>query len=136
MALVAPFRAEPPTVHARHFLSCISADEVITGLRYFRQQIGRPLVLVWGRLAADRSRRVRDFLARHQADYRVEWLPGYAPELNPEEQCNNCVKLALLNVVPETVEDLRALASRHFKRLARKPHLLYHFFQHTGLSVT
>ena len=66
----------------------------------------------------------------------MEWLPGYAPELNPEEPCNNAVKLAMLNAVPESIDALRALARVNFARLSRKPQMLAHLFHDAGLSVT
>lgn len=136
VAVTAPLDGAPPQLYARHFLGCVHAEEVIAGLRYFRARIGHPLTIVWDHLSAHRARVVREFLARHPDDFHVEWLPGYAPELNPEEQCNNCVKLALLNATPQSDDELRTLARQHFQRLARKPHLLNHFFAHAGLSVT
>ena len=135
VAVTAPLDGAPPQLYARHFLGCIHATDVLVALRYFRARIGSPLTIVWDHLSAHRARVVRDFVACHADDFHVEWLPGYAPELNPEEQCNNCVKLALLNATPRSDADLRALARHHFQRLARKPHLLQHFFDHAGLSV-
>lgn len=136
VAVTAPLDGAAPRLYARHFLGCVHAEEVILALRYFRARIGRPLVIVWDHLSAHRARVVRDFLDRHANDFQVEWLPGYAPELNPEEQCNNCVKLAMLNATPRSDDELRALARRQFQRLGQKPHLLLHFFAHAGLSVT
>ena len=136
VAVTAPLDGRLPALYARHVLGTIHGEEVIGALRYFRTKIGHRLIIVWDHLAAHRKTCVRDFLAQHPKDFRVEWLPGYAPELNPEEQCNNCVKLAMLNALPDTDDALRRLARVTFQRLARKPHLLYHFFQHAGLSVT
>lgn len=133
--MTAPLDGAPPTLYARHFPGAIHAEEVIPTLRYFRARIGRPLTVVWDHLSAHRAARVRDFLAQHPTDFHVEWLPGYAPELNPEEQCNNCVKLALLNAVPRSDDDLRRLARTYFTQLAHKPHLLTHFFTHAGLNL-
>lgn len=136
IAVTAPLDGRRPRLYARHFLGTVRHGEVITALRYFRARIRRPLLIVWDHLTAHRSREVRDFVAAHPADFHVEWLPGYAPELNPEEQCNNCVKLAMLNAVPRSVDELRHLARVNFMRLDHKPHLIDHFFRHAGLSVT
>jgi transposase len=135
IALTAPLDGTQPRLYARHFLDTIHGEEVIVGLRYFRARIGRPLIIVWDHLAAHRARIVTDFVARHPADFRIEWLPGYAPELNPEEPCNNAVKLAMVNATPESIDALRALARVNFVRLGRKPQMLEHFFQYAGLSV-
>src|SRR3712207_7027164 len=39
------------------------------------------------------------FLAAHPQDFAVAYLPAYAPELNPEEPCNACVKRAMENAL-------------------------------------
>lgn len=135
VAVTAPLDGARAHLYARHFLGTVHASEVLAALRYFRRRIGQPLVIVWDHLTAHRAAVVRDFLAAHPADFQVEWLPGYAPELNPEEQCNNCVKLAMLNAAPASIEAMRRLARVNFTRLGRKPHLLHHFFAHAGLNV-
>lgn len=136
VAVTAPLDPrDPPRLYARHCLESLRTAHVITMLRYLRARVG-PLVIVWDHLTAHRSKRVRAFLARHPKDFQVEWLPGYPPELNLEEQCNNCVKLAMLNAVPTSVDELRHSVRVNFQRLGRKPHLLHHFFQHAGLNVT
>lgn len=73
-ARVAPLDG-PARLYARHFLGGIHGADVITALRYFRRRIGRPLVIVWDRLPAHRSKPVQAFIARHAADYPIEWLP-------------------------------------------------------------
>jgi transposase len=62
--------------------------------------------------------------------------PAYAPELNPEEQCNALVKRAMANALPGSVDDLHRLAHREFGRLKRHPEMIVRFFRHAGLSVT
>jgi hypothetical protein len=59
----------------------------------------------------------------------------YAPELNPEEQCNALVKRAMANALPGSVDDLHRLARREFGRLNRHPEMIVRFFRHAGLSV-
>jgi transposase len=43
------------------------------------------LLVVWDGLPAHRARVVGDFIRAQQGRLAVEWLPGYAPELNPLE---------------------------------------------------
>jgi transposase len=71
---------------------------------------------------------VRTFVAAHPADYRLESLPPYAPDLNPEVLCNGAVKRALRNAAPGSVDDLH--------RLGRRPALLHSYTRHTGLRVS
>jgi transposase len=123
-------------LYARHFRTAISSRCVILALRYVRQTIGTPLLVVWDRLNAHRSRATSAFIAAHAQDFAVAYLPAYAPELNPEEQCNAVVKCAMANALPGSVDDLHRLARREFGRLKRRPEMIVSFFRHAGLSVT
>jgi len=125
-----------PRLYARHFRGTIHAEEVIAALRSFRRRIGRPLLVIWDGLPAHRAKLVETFVAAHAADYRIEWLPPYAPDLNPEELCNGAVKQEVLNATPESVDALLHQARRGFIRLGRRPHVLLGFFRHVGLDVT
>ena len=121
---------------ARHFRGSVSSEEVILALRHFRRGAGAPLLVVRGRLNAHRARRTAAFLAAHPRDFAVAYLPAYAPELNPEEQRNACVKRAMANALPTSVADLHRLARREFRRLQHRPELIVGCFRHAGLSVT
>lgn len=134
--LTAPLAGAPARLHARHFAGTIDSARVVASLPYFRRKVGRPLLVVWDRLNAHVSRRTRAWLAARPADFAVAYLPGYAPDLNPEEQCNRHVKHALLNAVPADAAELEAGARREFRRLGRQPALLASFFRHAGLRVT
>jgi transposase len=120
---------------ARHFRSSISSRCVILALRHFRRKIGTPLLVVWDRLNAHRSRATTAFITAHPQDYAVASLPAYAPDLNPEEQCNALVKRAMENALPGSVADLHRLARREFGRLQRRPEMIVSCFRHAGLSV-
>ncbi|WP_187144498.1 transposase [Microvirga massiliensis] len=123
-------------LYARHFRASVSSRTVIQALRYFRRQIGTPLLVVWDRLNAHRARATSAFIAAHARDFAVAYLPAYAPELNPEEQCNARVKRALENALPGSVATLHHLVRREFHRLQHRPDMIVSFFRHAGLSVT
>lgn len=108
---------------------------MISALRYFHRRIGAPLLVVWDRLNAHRSQATTAFIAAHPQDYAVAYLPAYAPDLNPEEQCNACVKRAMENALPGSVADLHRLVRREFARLQRRPEMIVNFFHPAGLSV-
>ena len=123
-------------LYARHFRTSLSSETVISALRSFRRQIGTPLLVVWDRLNAHRSKLTSAFIAAHPQDFAVAYLPAYAPELNPEEQCNAVVKRAMENALPGSVDDLHRLVRLEFVRLQRQPKMIVSFFRHAGLSVT
>lgn len=123
-------------LYARHFRTSVTSQTVISALRSFRRNIGTPLLVVWDRLNAHRSQLTTAFIAAHPKDFAVAYLPAYAPELNPEEQCNAFVKRAMENALPGSVDDLHRLVRLEFARLQRRPKMIVRFFRHAGLSVT
>jgi transposase len=137
VCLTAPLGGRPPRLFARHFLGTVHAPELITAVRYFQRRLGGgPLILVLDRLNVHRARVTQAFFARHCDEFLLEWLPSYAPELNPDEQCNGWVKRDTLNALPASDGELRRVARRGFQRLARQPPVMRQFFAHAGLSVT
>ena len=85
-----------------------------------------PGLVVWDRLNAHRA---AVFLATHPRNFAVAYLPAYAPELNPEEQSNACVKRAMANALLDSVNDLHRLARREFRRLQYRPELIVGCFR-------
>jgi len=117
----------------RHFDHAIHGADVLVGLKHFRRHLPGPLILVWDRLSAHRDRQVQEWI-ESQPDLFVEWLPPYAPNLNPEELCHGNVKVQLRGAMPESTPELRRLVNQGFARLRRRPETLIAFFHHAGLQ--
>ena len=69
----------------RLYPGAIRQAEVIDFLQALVRQIDKPLLIVWDRWPAHRSRRVREFIELSEGHIGTEYLPAYAPELNPVE---------------------------------------------------
>ena len=69
----------------RLYAGAVKSPQVIDFLQALVQHIRKPLLLVWDRLPAHRSRLVRDYIDQFDGRVQVEYLPAYAPELNPVE---------------------------------------------------
>ena len=121
-------------IYKRHFRRTINAECVITTLEHVRRQVGGGFILVWDRARPHRARVVTAYLAAHP-EIKVEWLPPYAPELNPEEYCHGNVKERMRNSAPASVEQMQQQVERGFNRLRRRPDLLLGFIRHAGLTV-
>jgi transposase len=78
-------------IYKRHFEHAIGATEILVALKHFQRHISRPMILIWDRLIAHRAVIVQDYVAVHP-DIKVEWLPPYAPDVNPEEGCHGNIK--------------------------------------------
>lgn len=109
----------------------ISALDVVEFLRHLLRHIRRPITIVWDRSNThDRSKAVRVWLAKHP-EIRTERFPGYAPELNPDEQVWTHVKHGrLANFVPADSDHLRRRVRCELARLKRHPELLASFVRH------
>ncbi len=70
-----------------------------------------------------------------QPDIDMEWLPGYAREINPEECCHGNAKQHLKNATPADKGQVRIMLDREFARIRRRPDLILGFFHRAGLTV-
>ena len=136
VALVAPSERKSAHLYSWHRQGSIDTDDVIAAIQYFRRKVGRPLTIVWDRLNQHRASKLKAFVSRHRVDFRLEYLPPYAPDLNPEEGCNGVVKNDMRNGTPDSVDELRAGVRLSFQRLGRRPDTLAAFFRHAGLDVS
>jgi transposase len=121
-------------IFKRQFEGSIDSPKLIQGLEHFRYHIGRPFIIIWDRSRTHRSNLLKDYLANHP-DVLVEFLPAYAPELNPEEFCHGNVKRSMRNAVFTSKEDIRKKSDKHFSRLRKRPDVLLGCFQHAGLPL-
>lgn len=100
--------------------------DVVQFLQHLLDQVPGKLLVVWDGISTHRSRAVRDFLAAG-ATHRlwIEPLPGYAPELNPDEGIWSYLKqVALRNVVCYTLEHLRSQLEQAVAQLKQQSHII------------
>ena len=99
------------------------APEVVDFLRHLLRQIPGPLLVIWDGAPIHRAQPVKDFLAQGAAArLQLEQLPGYAPELNPDEGIWNYLKhVELRNLCCADLAELRLELGLAVKRLRRKP---------------
>lgn len=98
-------------------------------------RLGRPITLVMDRLAAHRSAAKR-LKARFGRRVVIEWLPAYAPDLNPTEQVWQRAKwVDLANFLPADVDELREAMVESLARTRGQQALLRSFFRHARLPL-
>ncbi len=100
--------------------------EVVAFLRHLLRQIPGPLLVLWDGAPIHRAQPVKDFLAQGAAArLRLEQLPGYAPELNPDEGIWNYLKhVELRNLCCADLSELRLELDLAVKRLRHRRHVL------------
>ena len=112
----------------------IREPEVIDFLQALVRHIDRPLLIVWDRLPAHRGGLVREFIALSQGHIVTEYLPAYAPELNPVEYIWSYWKQhELPNVCPKDYGELNERARKALRRMRRKPRLITAFWKQSSL---
>lgn len=106
----------------------VRTADMVQYLCELHRQYGRPLLVVMDRLKVHHAA-VRRLHQRGAKWLHVEWLPAYAPELNPVEAIWSQAKYTdLANFVPDDVDQLcdeviNAVGELHFH-----PHRLRSFF--------
>lgn len=97
---------------------------------------GHAVILVWDHLPAHRSREMSQFLWNQRAWLQIEWLPGYAPDLNPTEGVWSNIKgREMANLCPELMEEATNAFRRGLRRVGHTHRLPLSFLRHAGLSL-
>lgn len=111
----------------------VRTPEVEAFLRQVQRQIRRPLVVVMDRLGAHKGPASR--LAGDER-FQIEWLPGYAPDLNPVEAVWSQSKYCdLANYIAADILDVELEAEMSLEATQRNPKLLRSFFQAAQLDL-
>lgn len=104
----------------------IRSQGVVRFLTHLLRHLPGKLLIIWDGSPIHRSRVIQDYLASGAAErIHLERLPGYAPELNPDEGIWNYLKrVELKNVCCRDLAHLRAELSKATKRLRRKQRVI------------
>ena len=118
----------------RLFPGAIRAPQVIEFLRHLQRHLPGKLLVVWDGLQTHRSRLVREYVARQRGRLVLEFLPAYAPELNPVEYLWGYWKQhELPNFCPTDYAQLSGHARRALRRIQRRPTLVTAFWKQAEL---
>ncbi len=113
----------------------IHTEEVVEFVRQLRKQLQRPLIICWDRWQVHRSAAKRLRASRLQ-NIEFEWLPAYAPELNPAEPRWSHTKYAdLANFVPIDVNHLKRNIRSSLKKQLANHRLKLSFFKAAMLKL-
>ena len=149
---------EPPILHAPcsyDHLSAISAitpngqlllhvqeeayhgDDVVGFLKHVLRHIPGKLLILWDGASIHRSQAIKDFLSAGAAQrIHLERLPGYAPDLNPDEGIWSYLKYReLKNVVCQNTTELRYQLRLAVARLRHKRHVIQGCIAQAGLTL-
>ena len=113
----------------------IRFGEAIELITLVHRHLGRGFILVLDRYNVHRKA-VRLLREKHPAWFDAEWLPAYAPDLNPVEQVWNHSKYSdLANFIADDVDHLQRELDGSIRGQCCNVGLLRSFFKHAGLSL-
>lgn len=103
-----------------------SGEDVVRFLKSLRRKTGKRLLIIWDGASIHTGQAVKAYLKAGAARYyHLERLPGYAPELNPDEGVwNHLKRVELGNVCCANLKELADKVKAGFRRLRRKPQAL------------
>jgi transposase len=112
-------------------------EDVVRFLEHLMRQIPEKLLVVWDGSPIHRSRAVKDFLANGAARrLRLEQLPGYAPDLNPDEGIWKHLKcVELKNLCCQSLSELRVELRKAKERLRHKREVILGCIRQPGFEV-
>jgi transposase len=113
----------------------VDAEDLVCFVEQVHRRLPRKIILVWDRSGP--HRRAAKLLVGKHADWlTVEWLPPYAPELNPEEQCWKHTKYDdLANFIPDDLNELYDAVGTSICRQRSNGRLLHSYFDHAKLRL-
>jgi transposase len=119
----------------RLFKGSFTAAVFIDFLRRLSRQNDQPVFLIVDSHPVHRSAKVKKWLEKNSARLRLFFLPGYCPELNPDELVNQDVKAnALGRRRPATQTEMMAEARSYLRSTQRMPHIVRNYFNHPDVS--
>lgn len=112
-------------------------SDVVRFLGHLMRHIGGKLLIMWDGASIHRSQAIKDFLAAGAAKrIHIERLPGYAPDLNPDEGIWSYLKYReLKNVVCANRIELRHELRLAVARLRHKRHVIQGCITQAGLTL-
>ncbi|MFE0654703.1 IS630 family transposase [Streptomyces sp. NPDC059534] len=115
-----------------HFMVFTESFDAKVMCRFLARIVGHfdhKVHLIVDRHSAHRSKTVRTWLADHQAQIELHFLPSYSPELNPDELVNADLKRSLPHTHRARNQvELAAETRRFFHRRQRQPHIVRGYF--------
>jgi len=103
-------------------------------LRQLLNNVHGPVIVVWDRLNAHRSLKVKKFVESTNGRLTLEYFPPYAPELNPIEYGWAHLKgHVLANCAPKNAEELFASAKKGICTTRRRKDVLSGCIDHAPI---
>ena len=113
------------------FEGAMNADVLIDFFKRLIKDAARKVFLILDNLKVHHARKVKAWLAKHEEEIEVFYLPSYSPELNPDECLNADLKDGVTRCAPSRSKaQLKKAAISHLRKLQKSPRRVRKYFQH------
>lgn len=114
-----------------------TGPDVVRFLQGLTREISGKLLVIWDGAPIHRCQTVKAYLRKGGAKrIHLEQLPGYAPELNPQEGVWNLLKrVELKNICCQDIGHVQQEVRRAKERLRHRKPVLCQCFAHAGYSL-
>lgn len=114
----------------------LKKGDLVRFLQTLHRTLGRKLLVIWDGLPQHRSKQVADYVDATEGRIVVDYLPGYAPELNPTEYIGGYMKQhELANLCRDRINEVKAFACRRLKSMQRRVALITSFWKQSSLQT-
>ncbi len=112
-----------------------NSEDVLKFVLLLLRHIRGRIVIIWDN-ARQHHAKIVTALTKKFRRVRIEFLPGYSPDFNPDEGVwNHAKRVELANFAPHGTEELVAGAEGSLSRLRRRPKKLAAFFRQSELPL-
>ena len=113
----------------------LDSDQLIAFMKRLVKDAKRKVFLILDNLRVHHAKLVKAWLAKHQDEIEVFYLPSYSPELNPDEMLNADLKQAVTTKAPaRTKGQLLKVTTSHMRKLQKSPERVKSYFEHAPVK--
>jgi len=117
------------------YTSSMTQNKYILFLARLIRSEKRKIYFIADNLSVHHGKKVKTWVAKHQDEIELCFIPSYAPELNPDEYLNRDLKTNLhQGRSPRTFEDLKANLKSFMSMLQKTPARVMKYFNSSKLS--
>jgi transposase len=112
----------------------VNADKFIEFLNRLIYNSKKKVFLIVDGHPTHRSKKVKNFLLKHEKKIKLFFLPPYSPELNPDELVWNNLKSKIGKSIITGPDFLKSKVISHMRKLQKSPQLIRNFFFEPNVS--
>jgi len=106
-----------------------NSDLYILFLKQLIKKSKRKIYLIVDNYSVHKTKKVQQWIARHEDKLSVYYLPTYSPELNPDELLNQDIKTNVVGKIrASNADELRENVTSHLKKIPKQK--IISFFEH------